>query len=792
MKLLLVFGAVVAVFAPTGNGVSFTVRFNLGVDPEVYMDSTQLITSKGYPCENHYITTEDGFILNMQRIPHGVKPRPPGEKPVVILQHGLLASSSNWLDNLANESLAYLLADAGADVWLGNVRGNMYSRNHTKYKPSQPEFWAWSFDQMAAYDLPAMFDHVTRVTGQQQIHYVGHSQGTMIGFAGFSTNVTLAAMVKRFYALAPVARVRHIDSPIRLLAPFANDIAAAFEFLGIGEFLPHDKGIMDFLAKDVCNHLGEYLCENILFVLGGADRTHLNISRIPVYVAHNPGGTSVQNIIHFAQGVNADVFQMFDYGSANANMEHYSQPTPPVYHPDKCNVPVIAYTGGRDILADPEDVKWLLPLLPNLQATHNYPTWEHLDFIWAFDAPRFCYDDLIQNVFNALMSLVTSMYQVPPQAYPQRVDPEIYMDATELITSKGYPCENHYVTTQDGFILDMQRIPYGRHLKNRSDERPAVILQHGLGGSATNWLDNLANESLAYLLADRGADVWIGNSRGNTYSKNHTSLSPSDDKFWDWTWDEMAAYDLPAMFDHVTRLTGQQQIHYVGHSQGTMIGFAGFSTNVTLAAMVKRFYALAPVAHLGHIKTAIRYLAPFANPISGFFELLGHGEFQQYDPKIRDFLARDVCRHLAQPLCEYDIFLYGGFDRADFNQSRVPIYIAHSPGGTSVKNILHYAQGVNTNVFQMFDYGSAAANMAHYGQPTPPLYHPENMKVPVITYCGDKDPLADPEDVAWLLPLLPNLQAKHTITNWEHLDPILAMDAPQKCYHDLMQNVFGK
>lgn len=36
---------------------------------------TQLITSKGYPCENHYATTEDGFILNMQRIPRGQSPK---------------------------------------------------------------------------------------------------------------------------------------------------------------------------------------------------------------------------------------------------------------------------------------------------------------------------------------------------------------------------------------------------------------------------------------------------------------------------------------------------------------------------------------------------------------------------------------------------------------------------------------------------------------------------------------------------------------------------------------------
>lgn len=68
---------------------------------------TQLITSKGYPCEEYNIQTKDGYILGIQRIPHGLHNAnvPQKIKPVVFLQHGLLASSTNWLTNLANESL---------------------------------------------------------------------------------------------------------------------------------------------------------------------------------------------------------------------------------------------------------------------------------------------------------------------------------------------------------------------------------------------------------------------------------------------------------------------------------------------------------------------------------------------------------------------------------------------------------------------------------------------------------------------------------------------------------------
>ena len=67
---------------------------------------------------------------------------------------------------------------------------------------------------------------------------------------------------------------------------------------------------------------------------------------------------------------------------------------------------------------------------------------------------------------------------------------------TELITSKGYPCEDHTVTTADGFILSLQRIPYGKRSLEKPASRPVVFLQHGLLDSSATWVMNLANESL--------------------------------------------------------------------------------------------------------------------------------------------------------------------------------------------------------------------------------------------------------------------------------------------------------
>lgn len=106
---------------------------------------------------------------------------------------------------------------------------------------------------------------------------------------------------------------------------------------------------------------------------------------------------------------------------------------------------------------------------------------------------------------------------------------------SELIVDRGYPVEEHNVTTPDGFILTMQRIPHGRNDKSSSKStKPVVFLQHGLTMDSTNWILNGPSDSLGYILADRGFDVWLGNIRGNKYSQRHARLDPSDDDFWDW------------------------------------------------------------------------------------------------------------------------------------------------------------------------------------------------------------------------------------------------------------------
>ena len=130
----------------------------------------------------------------------------------------------------------------------------------------------------------------------------------------------------------------------------------------------------------------------------------------------------------------------------------------------------------------------------------------------------------------------------------------------------------------------MHRIEHGK--SNAGDDfwRPIVFLQHDFLGSSADFVIQHHSKSLGFILADHGYDVWMGNFRGNTYSRKHTTLNPSRKSrhspvvmlfwhyilgYWDFTIDEMAHCDLPAMITAVLDETTEGDLMFVGHGLGT-------------------------------------------------------------------------------------------------------------------------------------------------------------------------------------------------------------------------------
>ncbi|KAI6175985.1 Lipase [Aphelenchoides bicaudatus] len=304
------------------------------LDPEEHLTTPEIINYWGYPAEEH-----DGRQSNKTR-------------PAILFMHGLEESSSCWVINLPKQSAGFIYADAGYDVWLGNVRGNTYSKDHISLHPKYKEFWQFSWDEMAKYDLPAMFDKIEKVTGQKQIYYVGHSQGTLIMFAKLASEPTFEKRIKRFFALAPVAEVKRIKGMLKFLA---DDLYPwIFDILPDGEFLP-SNWLMKLISDWVCNNfIGEAICDNIIFLIAGPEIESLNKTRTAVYTSHAPAGTSVQNMDHWTQTAKIGKMQKFDYRDSKKNQQHYGQSIPPDYALTEITGPEIhLYSSKEDYLADP-------------------------------------------------------------------------------------------------------------------------------------------------------------------------------------------------------------------------------------------------------------------------------------------------------------------------------------------------------------------------------------------------------------------------------------------------------
>uniref|UniRef100_A0A914RIN6 Partial AB-hydrolase lipase domain-containing protein n=1 Tax=Parascaris equorum TaxID=6256 RepID=A0A914RIN6_PAREQ len=157
------------------------------------------------------------------------------------------------------------------------------------------------------------------------------------------------------------------------------------------------------------------------------------------------------------------------------------------------------------------------------------------------------------------------------------------MDVVEIIAFYGYTVEVITVQTQDGYILHMHRIPYGKNdtVKSVMRKRPVVFFQHGLLSSTFTFT--------AFIFADAGFDVWMGNVRGNFYSKQHQNYSSKDEEYWQFSWDEISKYDLNAMINKVLQVTKQPDLYYIGHSQGTLIMLAKLATDEEFHLKVYNF-----------------------------------------------------------------------------------------------------------------------------------------------------------------------------------------------------------
>nr|XP_026499165.1 lipase 1-like [Vanessa tameamea] len=388
---------------------AFGGRISDNILEDATLDLPDLVRKYNYPFEEHFVTTEDGYILGMHRIPHGrVSYNVSGDRPVVFLMHGWPTSSSDHVIMGPGSGIAYILADEGYDVWMGNTRGNSFSRKHISLNPDVPRngFWEFSWDEIGERDLPAMIDYALQHTGRSALHYIGFSQGTTVFFVMGSLRPEYNKKIISMHAMAPVAYMEHVKDHIFMkIAPYGRDLTTLASLLGIEEILSHHE-IFTLLGRLFCidGAKTQPFCSAIIFLIAGWNENQHNASTIPIILGHTPAGCSVKQMAHFGQSITDKEFRRYDFGLLQ-NLQKYGTPIPPSYDLSKVTAPVFLHYSEGDPLAVVADVDRLFKELgrPMGKFKVSQSTFSHVDFMWGIDAKKMVYDKVIN--FMRLMDL---------------------------------------------------------------------------------------------------------------------------------------------------------------------------------------------------------------------------------------------------------------------------------------------------------------------------------------------------------------------------------------------------
>ncbi|KAH8172004.1 hypothetical protein LIA77_08772 [Sarocladium implicatum] len=155
---------------------------------------------------------------------------------------------------------------------------------------------------------------------------------------------------------------------------------------------------------------------------------------------------------------------------------------------------------------------------------------------------------------------------------------------------------------------------------NRKPKFP-VLLMHGLLQSSGAYCCN-DEDSLAFWLCKSGYDVWLGNNRCG-FEPKHTLLKYNDPRMWCWNIRQMGVFDLPALVSRVLFETNFEKIGLICHSQGTTQALVALAKEQRpdIGEKLTVFCALAPAAYAGPLigKMYFRFMRIIS---PGFFRIM--------------------------------------------------------------------------------------------------------------------------------------------------------------------------
>ncbi|KAI7481319.1 alpha/beta-hydrolase [Hortaea werneckii] len=376
-------------------------------------DFVELCELQGYVAEEHIVQTKDGYLLGLHRVVgrQGSAEGQQGQrvnsgegsvgKKVVYMHHGLLMNSEVWVCLTDRERcLPFVLVEQGYDVWLGNNRGNKYSKKSVHSKPTEARFWDFSMDQFAFHDIPDSINYILETTRQPNLSYIGFSQGTAQAFATLSIHPTLNEKVNLFIALAPAMAPPGLASgTVASLCKSNPEVL----FLAFGRRAILGSATM-WQALLYPAIFTWFIDKSLAFLFNWQTRNISPHQKLAAY-PHLYSFTSTKCVVHWFQIIRNGTFQMFDDETTTPfavgnSAKYYKVAKFPTRN---IKTPIHLIYGGSDSLVD---IKLMLKELPRHTVARGIQKYEHLDLLWASDVNRLVFP----HVLEAL-----EMYTVPTE-----------------------------------------------------------------------------------------------------------------------------------------------------------------------------------------------------------------------------------------------------------------------------------------------------------------------------------------------------------------------------------------
>lgn len=375
-------------------------------------DFVELCELYGYYAEEHIVQTGDGYLLGVHRLGwrRGEEDQRVNsgsgsvEKKVVYLHHGLMMNSEVWVCLTDRERcLPFVLVEQGYDVWLGNNRGNKYSKKSLHHSPTDIPFWSFSMDQFAFHDIPDTIDYILSTTKQPSLSYIGFSQGTAQAFASLSIHPMLNDKVDVFVALAPAMAPPGLASGI-----VASFVKSSPEILYLAFGRRAILGSATMWQALLYPGIFTYFIDKSLSFLFNWKTANITAHQKLAAYPHLYSFSSVKTVVHWFQIIRNGTFQMFDdevakpLAMSNGN-KYYKVAKFPTRN---IKTPIVLVYGGSDSLVD---IKLMLKELPKHTVAKCIQKYEHLDLLWASDVHTLVFPHVLEALESYALPAKTKL-----------------------------------------------------------------------------------------------------------------------------------------------------------------------------------------------------------------------------------------------------------------------------------------------------------------------------------------------------------------------------------------------